>query len=353
MLTRGYAKTCMEPRSFGYAFTKGEPMKMRRRVIHDTLGPNHDTPQPMNPAFTTVRTLQSKIYPAEYAATIDFKCYFYQFTIAESVQPYMTFKFGESTYAVTRLPMGFTHSVTIAQTTTRWIADKARGDTYADAYVDNILFLGSREQVQRAVENTTRMCRHYNVTIGDTKLGTSVEHRGMIFDVRNKTVAVKSGYEHKMRRRIQQATTWAQWRAVIGMTVHVHTVRYCHHARIFHVLKFLAKHTLQHPKTKTTPWAEAVTEIDETCAACHVPVKPPAADDRDWGPTIVTDACIQTGIIAAVMCTTSGKIEVITKRVDHTHDISEMEALAVLKPPPSKMPTSQKPVDRSVFIYSH
>ena len=105
-----------------YVFTVAEVSKQRRRVVHDTISANCLLPEPPLVSFRTIGGLQRLAAQARYACCFDFAAWFYQFPLAPCVRPFFAFRKDTETWQFTRMPMGFTHSVAIAQATSTYLA---------------------------------------------------------------------------------------------------------------------------------------------------------------------------------------------------------------------------------------
>ena len=100
---------------------------------------------PQKFVFRPLERLFEVVATAEYAMVYDFKAYFYQFKLEDAVQPYFSFRKDQRFYCFTRLPMGFSKAVAVAQITTETLAKMACEDLFSvfDVYIDNVLFLGA------------------------------------------------------------------------------------------------------------------------------------------------------------------------------------------------------------------
>ena len=166
-----------------------EPHKNRRRLILDSVLLNELFDLDGNNMRTKFIKLKDLVVLAKEAKgsilVSDFKCFYYQIPLARSVQKYLAFRHtkpdGTSTvYFVRRLPMGFSGSVSIANTISQFIVDETfRKADYkvqhfhgfttainregklvrAVTQVDNIYFFGGDSSLQRTYSEVTQRFR--------------------------------------------------------------------------------------------------------------------------------------------------------------------------------------------------
>ena len=140
-------------------FLVPEEGKRRRRVVVDTVTENVFA-SPQKFVFRPLERLFEVVATAEYAMVYDFKAYFYQFKLEDAVQPYFSFRKDQRFYCFTRLPMGFSKAVAVAQITTETLAKMACEDLF------NVLFLGSRPTLELIAKRFESYCAQFGVTIG-------------------------------------------------------------------------------------------------------------------------------------------------------------------------------------------
>lgn len=340
LLRLGLAVQESDPLSFGYAFTRPEWRKLRRRFIQDTIGPNCDTAEPVDPGFSTLKQLRALVFAGFFAASIDFKCYYFQFVLAEEVSRYFCFCVEGKFYRLRRLPMGFKHAVVIAQTFTKFLIRSILSNENAnDIYIDNILLVGNAKTIPPMVNSLKEMCAKYQVTIGEVQTGSKIVHRGMIFDFEKKTVQLSQSFVDKFNHRCATTTsTWGQWRSLIGMMIHGTCMLGEPLAQFFHVLKFLGKHVKTHPGQIIQLWHGAKNEWALACRmiSTNNPHEVTRVIDQDTtiGAIIITDAALATQAVIAGILIVPGnrKIGTFTETVTNfEHDISTLEATAVLR----------------------
>ena len=333
LMAHHLARHTDNPKSIGYIFLKPEPRKKRFRIIHDTLGPNVRCAKPPNPNFATVRIVTDGVYAGYYAATVDWKCFFYQIALHPDVQDFFTFEVNGIHYAFNRLPMGFTWSVVITIAITRYLASGLPGATFVDTYVDNTLIVGlTKADVLRALNELLRRAKTYNVTVGEVTHGHTVTHRGMELDFLNKTVrATSSAVTKLLDRNARNVGTWGHWRSLISSVFNIMAIYGTPLGTFPHLAKYLSKHALTDPRTPVSPWDQFLHEWDSAIDMIrrNTPVHPRRPSLA--GPIVITDARLDTQatVLAAILITTNGDVETATWHLDPKgHEINQLEAMA-------------------------
>ncbi len=248
----------------GIIFTVGEPGKRRRRLVHDALLPNVLTSRPWNPEFAPIREIRKLVTKGSWAVSVDFKAYYYQFALDRTVQRYFTVWTNSGHLVPTRLPMGFSWAVDIAQEMSRYLCRGIGG--IVDIYIDNILIIaGSEAEGEIKLATLLKECGRCGVTVGTILKGEVVEHRGMMLNFKNKSVRLKEGFVEKLRTRFDSCEwTWGQVRSLIGMCTYSYDVWGIPMGRLYDVFKFWSRYTYEEPDKVLNVW-KSVREIFEGC----------------------------------------------------------------------------------------
>ena len=314
---------------FGYVFTVVELLKHRRRVVIDTLSMNTLCPDPPNPNFTPLNRLKRIVFKGSHACTFDMKCMYFQIPLAPEVRNAFTFRGTDNQYyRFKRCPMGFKWSVVIAQAIMRFLVSKMTANVSIEIYVDNVLFVGSKDEVTKARQEFISVCAEYNATIGDLgEVQTTATYRGMVLDFTLKTVSLADSFIHKLKQRLSaREPTWCDTKALISTIVYAMTIRSELYS-IYHLLKCLARNALVKPKQHVKLWKEAQQDFEKAfqLITSNVPVKPVSPHSRV---AVVTDASTQHSIIAGIIVTTQGKIITVVEKAGVYESINDLEAQA-------------------------
>eukprot|EP00760_Papus_ankaliazontas_P020061 PhM_4_TR18096/c2_g1_i2/m.49138 len=326
MIEKGYLnETKHKPN--GYMFLKPEPIKQRHRVIHDTVLPNLTTPDPPNPKFRTIWQLRELVHKGNWAAAIDFKCYYYHFPLAKDVQKHFTITTGDTNYSFTRLPMGFKWAVIIAHTATNFLTRQLTWATAVDTYIDNVLIItNTKQQLLSTYAEIRDRCEHYGVQIGDTEWGQTVTHRGVVLDFVNKTTGIREATTLKIQQKWDKPDTWGKWRSLIGTQIYAQMGTGRPLATLFHLIKWYARNALKHPNNIATPWTQAALEMISAKRQNSNTFK--VRNPTHPGSIIFTDAATSTNLIAATWITENGEQFTCTKEGTHTN-IADLETEAI------------------------
>jgi hypothetical protein len=177
---------------------------------------------------------------AKWAATVDFKAYFYQFALHEDVRGFFTVRNQDgTTIRMMRLPMGFSWAVAIAQAFSKFVCAELKGVEF-DVYVDNILLCSDdprkgKEQLQALLSR----CQKLGVIVGEVQEGCVVDHRGLRFELHSGTCMLKQSFIEKLTRRLSvNSQTWGEWRSLIGMVLYAAMARGVQLGRLYYVFKW-------------------------------------------------------------------------------------------------------------------
>ena len=315
----------------GYVFDVEEYVKQRRRLVHDTLTPNVMCAEPPNPRFRLTRDVQALLHKGSYAATIDLKACFYQWSLHPDVRRYFSICTGQGEcLQACRLPMGFKWSVVIAQNLLKHFAAKAGIPAdEIDLYIDNVLLVGSREVVLRRKTMLLEMLAEAGVTVGEVTHGPVVDHRGMVLDFEAKTVSLRESFVAKLVERVETSKgTWAQHRSIIGSVVYALQILRVPLGTIYRVFKNWARHAETQPTAHVTLWAESVEQLAD--AMVVIQQNQPVSVFRQLPAEafIVTDACTTDNKLAGVFIY-DGYVRWFAHRHHCDCDIAVLEALAV------------------------
>lgn len=315
---------------FAYVFTVAEAHKRRRRVVIDALAANMLCERPPHTHFTPIAELVTRVKSFRFAVAFDIKCMFFQFPLSPAVRKFFPFQDDRKrTHVFKRLPMGFTWAVQIAQSSMKHLA-RDLGVT-VEIYIDNVLLLSNDQRaLERAADIFRQRCRTANLLIGDDSGVTQqFAYRGIAFDLMSRTHRLDTKFVEKFLSRVDTAnSTWADMRALIGSLVYGCMVLNIPLAHIFHVLKFLAKHTATPPRSSVTMWKQAQAEFLAVSQAItlNATVSAPSIHHQA---VLVTDAATTTGLGGAVLISPSGKLHTATIACSGYHTINDLEAQAL------------------------
>jgi hypothetical protein len=127
-------------------FKVAELAKRRFRLIGWTKNINDVWTEVLSVVFESIRERHEAVWRGDYAITVDFKSWYDQFQLHALIRAYHTFLVGSDAYRLCRLPMGQRQSVPIGHYTTLLLLDQTVA-AHTSAYIDNVRFVGSREDV--------------------------------------------------------------------------------------------------------------------------------------------------------------------------------------------------------------
>lgn len=183
----------MQPKGFVRFFTVVEGAKHRRRPIEHTADINSHFRFVPSVRLPSVEQVCQVAGTYECGAIFDFAGWYFQFKLGEAVRPWFCVGASEPTdarvAALTCLPMGMRHSCALAHFVTillvRETIRRVDGRVKAQAYIDNVRFVGSVADVSDACFHFREVSREANAIINDDAsgvacrydfLGVSVDH---------------------------------------------------------------------------------------------------------------------------------------------------------------------------------
>jgi hypothetical protein len=220
-----------------------EVAKKRWRMIKHTANIN-DADLPVFPVkFPTSQELDDGASKGPMVACIDFAAYYDQIGLSPPTRNLHCFRGPDgAVYRLTRLPMGQRQAVAVACALTAAVLSFDH-QSCVQTCIDNIRFVGKREDVLADLTETVRRCRMVGLTINEVAKDCPLEEvsqlisskstfMGRLYDHREKTVCLAEKTVSKLRLVLDYMRTHrASWRNVAALLG----------------LLFFAQHVLQLP----------------------------------------------------------------------------------------------------------
>jgi hypothetical protein len=266
---------------------------------------------------------------------IDFRAFFYQFPLGEEVRQFFVFRVDDELYVPCRMPMGFSHAVSISHLSSLFLAHNLCEEVVVFVYVDNILILGDEAQkVRNALETFLQRCAMYGVTVGSqSTVAQSVIFRGIDFSLADRSLSMKKAFVEKLNTRLQygcgEGNTWGETRSLISMLLYAIAILGIPLANVFHLLHFLIKHVSTSPRKRVVMWTEARKQWEWVLTVVRQNQKTyPMVETgiQAMKGVLVTDAR-GDGTLAA-MKFQNGRVEAVRKHTQKK-DIAVLEAQAI------------------------
>ena len=153
-------------------FTVTEWFKKRFRVIRDTVNVNeyYDKTSLLGIKFISKQDLCNLVNQGDFHASFDMAGWYDQFEYSNQVSKYLCCRRGNKYYRTTRLCMGQRHSCDIGQATTLFLLDfPGRRCKAVHAYIDNVIFVGSFDDVKHDSMEFIKRCKEAGVTLNETE----------------------------------------------------------------------------------------------------------------------------------------------------------------------------------------
>ena len=141
--------------------------------------------------FPEYREIVSRILSQPGFSQFDFKSYFFQFELDESIRDIFRFRVGSRHLRMLRLPMGYKASPQLGQSVTEALtaaANRSYGERVNTVvWLDNIIFAGPESLISEVGLRFSALCSHFGVSIGDTcPAAARGEALGLQFDCSQK-----------------------------------------------------------------------------------------------------------------------------------------------------------------------
>ena len=307
--------------------------------------------------------VRDDIHAGPYCVQLDMRSYYDQFTLADEVARAFVFRHGKELYCLRTLAMGQRQACEVAQGTTWVLVDFARPPTVrVTTCIDNIRFVGPRDDVIAAVKTFLTRCRRVGAQLNevpdgvdidsfdvDTIAETSGVFLGEMYDYDKKTVAVSPKTHQKLelcRNRLRDAATTPlsvrQIATHIALlfytapTLGINLAKYFNALRYYRALSTLLAADPQMwnsqsiPQMPTTVANEFAEWTDLTLQ--NTPLRVPTPQERATQSTltIITDASAW-GCAAIAIDSENGTCQTLRQQW-HPEEAGMMEASSVAEP---------------------
>lgn len=244
-------------------FPTAEEAKQRNRLIKEPKLINEllgkETLRALR--FPTKREICELTRAGEYFIALDMAAYYDQFALGEEVSRRFCFTNGERganqvTYRALTLTMGQRQAVGVADAATNLLLDFPKRGRVARSIIDNVIFVGSKEQVVADATTFIERVRSVGATLNEIDVQqpvtraqvaalakTSGEWGGIALDMTSKTVKMSPKTLDKIRRSwdSRHSWTWRHFAAHIGLLFWSWGIIALPMADFFAVLRFVSE----------------------------------------------------------------------------------------------------------------
>lgn len=225
-----YLRPGEKPLAYCDFFAVAEWAKLRRRRVVNPKTVNmrfgRDTLEALDlPSRTTVRNVAFK---GEYSCCVDAASFFDQIGITDDVGRYFCFRDAKGdTLCLTALAMGQRQSTHIATALMRLVCDFEHDGVSIDIATDNVRFVGSKDDVFRAVKQFRDRCKHIGLVINElppdstdddiiSLIKEENDFLGEVINYRDKTVRIRQKIIDRINELWQLRQRWTH-RQLIGL----------------------------------------------------------------------------------------------------------------------------------------
>lgn len=206
----------------------------RFRPIFDTLLSNAwaiEAPLVSFASITALRHMLAASPPAAICISYDFRSWYWQLCLSPAAgDRYVIRTRDGNCYALRRMAMGHKWAVFVSHEISSSLARAAlagfENTTQFDVIIDNVIFIGPPADVRAVGAKFESLCALANAKIGDrVESSTLFDHRGVSFNLVDKSVGLKKSWLTKLRHRWATANvtapsphiTFARLRSLAGM----------------------------------------------------------------------------------------------------------------------------------------
>ena len=246
----------------------------------------------------------AEVHAGDAAACFDLTCSFFQFALAEEVQLYYGFVAPDGTeYAFTRMVMGGVPSAEVCDVALKILAYTQR-DVVTTTHIDNVRFVGTKEEVAAAAKEFRRRCDQCRVTLNDepeNEVHSAGKFLGIHFDYSAKTVALSPKTRHKLQQWMLELDrlTLGDIASLFGQLMWASSVTGFNIADVYHSVKFFRRRlSLLHrnpdaENMPTTVWPCIRSQLEQWLLALAVsPPRTPNTYCEVPQVTLFTDASL-------------------------------------------------------------
>eukprot|EP00759_Apiculatamorpha_spiralis_P016978 PhF_6_TR23249/c3_g1_i2/m.32629 len=200
LIANDYVAPETRPKAKIGLFTRPKPKKHTLRMLVNAIPVNYAQTPPPHVALPGLQQVKTMVTKYDFITELDGTSFFNQFKLHSDIRKWFSFNVGRHTWAWKRMPMGWAHSVFIAQAASEALTHGLT-DVEVLVYIDNIYIFGkTREQVENAKAQFLHNCAKVRATFEtSTPTGTTCKVLGMDVDLVNKTVQLSANTVEKLK----------------------------------------------------------------------------------------------------------------------------------------------------------
>lgn len=359
LLQEGIIEKCTRDEVKGQVrvFSVLEIGKQRRRLISEPRDINAQLLFPGEialPGIPEICEVVKQASSTSFACTVDIDWCFGHFELS-ATKMFYSFRKGDQWFCLKTVPTGQRHCPSLAQSIFKSIAEQIsrRCGVSADAYIDNIRFVGEISQLKAALAMLDVFARMLDFKWSpDAMFTQTYTFLGIYFDHAEKTISIGQKTRTKLlqwAREQMDCFTIANCLQLFGLVLFASRVMGIQAARFYYVFKFIKRRCRYNLQLYAFPWRivkEQLQEwIDHTLTAPPFRLLTPLPARE--GPTIFTDACLAG--YGIVIFWGDGRIQARGAAWDQVEDICILELRAVLAAA-IILPECEQPTQVKLFI---
>jgi len=230
--------------------------------------------------MATKTTIVGLVHGGTHMAALDLASWFDQLPYAEEVSQLFCFQHEGKFYALPVASMGSRVSVSVASAVTWQLLNFERRSKRCEVVIDNVVFVGSEEDVEHDVLEFRRRCKEVGAVLNDVNVPVKEivvqrgEWCGVHLDLVAKTTQLtpKLVSRTKLSMGLRAQWTWRGFAACVGLLFYSNGIIDCAMHRRFSLLSFVSRvsaNLTEFPELwdeKCSIWPSAMRDIEEWAA---------------------------------------------------------------------------------------
>jgi len=238
-----------------FVFLIHETVKRRYRIIQHTKDINENSLPAPQVVFTGIKRRCEHVHCGTHMLEMDLMAYYTHFLLDPAVRRLLVFRVpGDNGTRLVRLcvgPTGQSHMVYVAVSATRHILSFDKRSASSDDQIDNMLFVGSKEDVIADARTAFIRCSEVGVSINDVKSEDDIpplavregDYCGLHLNLTDKTVSLTKKVTNKIELSwsIRSGWTWRGFAAHMGLLFYSMQVIDIPVFKFFNLLRFVSR----------------------------------------------------------------------------------------------------------------
>ena len=286
-----------------------ELLKKRYRLINHPVHHNDLIPDADPVTFNTLRWRRQLVHKGPCAVERDFKAYYHQGLLSEEVRNFFCVRapLPDGTYRLARLrvaPMGQKHMVKTFSAATDLLLSYRKSCT-TDTQIDNVLFVGKKDDLLNDVPRFFDRCDQAGVTFNDdtedvaSLITDKIEWLGMSLNFSDKTIKLTEKFMAKLKTSWEGrlSWTWSGFASHVGLLWWSMQVLRAPVTQYFNLFRFISSTSQKMQEARDSEWhrpasltASAWIDIERWTDSIMKNDPVPVREDKEHEVLVLIDA---------------------------------------------------------------